>query len=130
MIKHTRLLLVCCIFMVACSKQQIETDMDNPMIELVYPKDIPALRSVQPFCVKTIVSDNAGLSSLYWEILDTKTGKIKLHKDLNPSFVRSFVVEEKIILPSELSGEFNFRITAGDRVGNTSKMTIPFSVNN
>jgi hypothetical protein len=130
MIKHTRLLLVCCIFLVACSKQQIETDLDNPMIELVYPKDIPALRSVQPLCVKTIVTDNAGVSSLYWEILDVNTGKIKLRKELSPNYVRSFVVEEKITLPAELSGEFNFRITAGDRIGNTSKMTIPFSMNN
>ena len=130
MIKHARLLIVCCVFLVACSKQEIQTDMDNPLIELVYPKDIPALRTIQPFCVKTIVSDNAGLSTLYWEIIDVKSGKVKIQKDLSPSFTRSLVVEEKIILPAELSGEYNYKITASDRMGNISKMTIPFSVNN
>ncbi len=104
--------------------------MDNPLIELVYPKDIPALTSQQPFCVKAIISDNAGLSTLYWEVIDVKSGQLKLKKDLSPSFVRNFVVDEKIILPAELSGEFTYRITVGDRIGNTSKITIPFSVNN
>ena len=129
MIILSRLLVVVFLFLVACNKQDLDKDLDNPSIELIYPKDNPDLWASQPLCVKMIVTENIGLSSLTWEIINSKTGKREKSMELYPSFTRLFVVEEKLTL-TELSGEYIYKLTASDREGNTSKLTIPFSVNN
>ena len=122
-------LLVFVLLFVACTKKELPPDAENPSIELIYPKDVPVLTQAQPLCVKMIVTENTGLSSLSWTITNINTGKLEKTVDLQPLFTRSIVVDEKVLLP-ELAGEFVFKLAATDVAGNTSKLTIPFSINN
>jgi len=122
------LLIICTLLFAACDKAEELHDLNNPGIELIYPFDIPEIAHDLPLCVKAVVTDDQNLRTVGWEIIDPATSFVRMHKELVITSGRSQVIDESIRISEHLKGNYIFRLTAVDGAGNTSKLTIPFTL--
>ncbi|WP_336513890.1 hypothetical protein [Pollutibacter soli] len=122
------LLIICSLLFAACDKTEELHDLNNPGIELIYPFDIPEIDHGLPLCVKVVVTDDQSLRTVGWDIIDPGTSFVRMHKELGITSGRSQVIDESIRLSEHLKGNYIFRLTAVDGSGNTSKLTIPFTL--
>lgn len=122
------LLIVCLLFLTACDKAEELRDLNNPGIELIYPTDIPEIAPDLPLCIKAVVTDDQNLRTLAWDIIEPGSAMIRMHKEVAITSGRSQVIDESIRISEHLKGNYIFRITAVDGSGNTTKLTIPFTL--
>ena len=116
------------LFLISCSKNAstgLEADITNPLIKVVYPRDIPVLPAGFPLCIKVQVTDNRSLANVWVEITDGHGYR----KDY-PVNGKSIEITEKYIAPAGVTGDLTANFFATDESGNTSTHAVKFVMDN
>jgi hypothetical protein len=81
----TRLLIVCCFFLLGCSKNNIKEDNVLPAIQLVSPANNQTFTGTQTVAITGTITDNDKLAELHVHISNNTTGQLLIDIHRYPS---------------------------------------------